>query len=757
MKRRPAAKPARRAPPPPALALHGSAEIAQGETRLHTWLAAALAALFAAALLAMVAGPHRIGDYMTETDFYGDYARGARLVQQGRIQPARYGVVGPGYEVALALAGFLVRDLFIAAQLLSVAAMTGTLLLWFLLLKRRTGARVALVAALFLATNAHFFHYGYSATTDAVALVLQAGALFLLLAGTGRGAMLAAGLLSACAFLTRYNAIYLLPAGLIAVLAGATGLDARPAAPEPGGASPSAGATAASAPSRAPRRRVRGALEFAAGFFALVVPWVLFSLSHGGAFSFQLHHNIAYEVFARAKGIPWDTYQNELQPQFKSLMDVIRRDPGAVFGRILFNVWDHLRLDASQVLGWPVAIAALLGAAIGVRDGSLKRLWPVGVAGALLFFTLVPTFHSARYSVALVPMYAVLPAILFGSPFLALALGRGKRLWLKPALALIPLGFAVADSVRVQARVVDQLPVEVLECAATLRELKRPGDRLIARKWHVAHHAAVEGLPFPFTDSIPALAAYAHENRVRWLYFSWPEAETRPRFYHLLDTTGVVPGLTPRRVTRPHPAVLYEIGPEFGRVPAWFRNDTLLALHTLRARLMVEGDRPKVLLAYAHLQGMRGMRDQARTFAQRAVLLAPRDPEVLAMAAGVALATADAATAIQLLERAVTLAPGNVNARLGLGLAQYTSGATAAAMATWRPVIEACEDAAMLLDMIQIFRAAGDADSERRAPDRLRQLGGVPLARRGSRRWSSRSRRRGARGVLRSRADRRAS
>jgi cytochrome c-type biogenesis protein CcmH/NrfG len=96
------------------------------------------------------------------------------------------------------------------------------------------------------------------------------------------------------------------------------------------------------------------------------------------------------------------------------------------------------------------------------------------------------------------------------------------------------------------------------------------------------------------------------------------------------------------------------------------------------------------------------------------------------MAAGVALATDDAATAIQLLERAVSLAPNDPKARLALGLAQYTAGGTSAAAATWRPVIEACEDAGMLLDMIQLFRATGDPGSERRAADRLRQLGGMP-------------------------------
>ena len=722
MKPRPVVKSARKAPPPSAFSLHGTAEISRAETRRLTWAAVVLAALFAAGLIAMIAGPHRIGDYMTETDFYGDYARGARMVEHGRIEPARYGVVGPMYEVTLALAGFVVRDLFVAAQLLSLAAMTGTLLLWFFLLRRRAGARVALFAALFMATNAHFFHYGYAATTDALALVLQAGAFYLLLAGTGSRALIGAGLLSACAFLTRYNAVYLLPAGLITTLAGVTGADApsEPAA-APGAEPPNPPPAA-----RPFARRARHALLFAAGFFAPVVPWVLFSLAHGGTFSFQLHHNIAYEVFARAKGIPWDTYQNELQPQFKSLADVIRRDPKAVFSRMLFNVWDHLRLDAALVLGWPVAIAGLFGLAIGARDGSLRRLWPLWVAGVLLFLTLVPTFHSERYSMALLPIYATLPAIAFGSPWFAATLGSRARVWLKPALALVPLGFAVTRSVAVQARVVDQLPTEVLECASTLRDLKRPGDRLIARKWHVAFHAGVEGLPFPFAESLPDLARYAHENHARWLYFSWPEAETRPKFYHLLDTTGVVPGLTPRRVTRPHPAVLYEIGPEFGRIPSWYDNDTLKALHMLQARLMVEGDNPKVLLAYARIAYTRGDHNQAHAAMMRAVSYAPRDPDVLLMASVIALQVKDGAGALSMLRRAAALAPQDTNIRIGLGLAQLTTGNESEAAATWRPVIEICDDPEILLDMMKLYHLNGDREAEQRAMARLRATGGMP-------------------------------
>ena len=50
-------------------------------------------------------------------------------------------------------------------------------LIWFALLRRLAGARVALAATLFLATNAFLFRFGYAATTDLFAIALQAGAL----------------------------------------------------------------------------------------------------------------------------------------------------------------------------------------------------------------------------------------------------------------------------------------------------------------------------------------------------------------------------------------------------------------------------------------------------------------------------------------------------------------------------------------------------------------------------------------------------
>jgi multisubunit Na+/H+ antiporter MnhB subunit len=95
--------------------LHSDAGISAAEVRTLDRLAWGMAGLLALALLVVIFGFHRIGDYFTETDFYGAYAGGARLIQAGHLDVSRYGVVGPVYELTLALVGFVVRDLFRAA------------------------------------------------------------------------------------------------------------------------------------------------------------------------------------------------------------------------------------------------------------------------------------------------------------------------------------------------------------------------------------------------------------------------------------------------------------------------------------------------------------------------------------------------------------------------------------------------------------------------------------------------------------------
>jgi tetratricopeptide (TPR) repeat protein len=675
--------------------LHADSGVSEAESRRLTRLAWLLAALLGVVLLVVAFRFHRVGDYGAETDFYGGYANGALALQHGHLDAARYGVVGPGYEIALALVGFVVRDLFRAAELISALAMVATLLLWFGLLSRRANVRLAFFTALVLATNGQFFRYGYAVTTDALALALQAGSLYLLLARPGTRGALGAGLLAAAAFLTRYNAIVLVPVGVLAALLG--GRSARDSA-----ASVAAGAVARAT-------RLREALVFSAAFAVPVGAWLVWCLAHGATFASQLHHNLAYEVFARARGIPWDAYQRDMQSTFHSLGDVIARDPGAVARQLIVNCGSHLIEDARLLLGWPIAVCAAIGVVIAAGGGGLRCQWPLVLAGAFSFLALVPVFHSERYSLSVLPYYAMLAGAAFASPRFALVLGQARRIRLKPVLAAIPLGLALAGSIRLQRQALADQPTEVLEVAETLKGLRQPGDRLIARKPHVAWLAGVEAVPFPFAQTIEGLAQDAHRRHARWLLYSSPELSERPWYRHLLDTSAVVPGLTARRVARGHPAVLYEIGPAFGTRPAWAADSVLVMLYDARARL-IDHPRDVNLLGLAGtIELERGMLGHAREHLERAADLAPQDPHILLPLGDAMLRSGDLKLAALAYGRAEQVSPGNAAARIGRGWASLLAGDRQQAAELWRPVIGATREPATLQRMLELYRSLGDA------------------------------------------------
>src|SRR5690349_24804376 len=61
----------------------------------------AIVALFVAATLPVLVWMHPVGDYFTETDFYGGYAPGVHALWGHGLDPSRYGAVGPVFELLL--------------------------------------------------------------------------------------------------------------------------------------------------------------------------------------------------------------------------------------------------------------------------------------------------------------------------------------------------------------------------------------------------------------------------------------------------------------------------------------------------------------------------------------------------------------------------------------------------------------------------------------------------------------------------------
>jgi 4-amino-4-deoxy-L-arabinose transferase-like glycosyltransferase len=644
------------------------------------------------ALLAVVMGPHRIGDYFTETDFYGGYAAGATLIQHGHLDAARYGVVGPVYEIALALVGALTHDLFIAAEAISIIGAVASLALWFMLLARRTQPAFAMVAIAFLAANPTFFRYGYSATTDMLAFALEAAALFAVLASRRASAPLIAGALAALAALTRYSAVVLLPGALLSYAWLAPRDDM-------------------------PRRRAIA--MFLTGFSVVALPWLVFALRSGAPPAAQLFHDIAFDIYASARGHTWAEYQSRMQPGFRSFLDVWRRDPAAVVTREGANLVSHVGEDARRLLGWPVALLCVIGAIFAFVDRAWRKLAPVLAIGGLYYVALIPAFYSERYALALAPFYLALAGCAALSPWLWRHL-RAGALPLLPVMACAALAFSIVNSVAAQRAVLETVPLEVLPVARTLRADAPAGASVMALKSQIAFNANLAFVPMPATGELAVLANECRERRVDYLYYSWLEANNRPSFWMLLDPAAELPGLERVRYEHGHPAALYRILPAFGAMPAWFDDDSARA----RSAARVVAEIPPAWKWRTHLSIAVAALERRRyreALDHAAVVTRDRPGEALGwrLSGDARLQLNDARGAIADFERALALEPANAETRIALGWLLLAYGEQERAAAVWKPAIPATSNRAILERMIELFHARGDADAEQRARDAL--------------------------------------
>lgn len=512
-------------------------------TALHAWIAFRL---------------HPVGDHYSESDFYGGYAAGAEALAQGRFDPARYGIVGPLLEVTLAPAVRLGVEPFAAARAISVLSALAVMGFLWATIARRFGGAAALCSLLLLAATPAFTRHAYSAGTDMLALGFEAGALWALLGTPGRPRAGPAGLLGALSTLTRYSGLHLLPAGL-AVLA---------FVPVERGTRP-----------RAVRR-------FAMGFLVPLAAWSLLSLACGvaparhlvGKYPFYAVDDASrnHQDAPVAAGEPPDAAPHE--PRLPA--NLARLWTGRLSG--------HAARDVSQLFGPALAILAAAGLLLHLRGPHRALPLALAVVGVAVHLALIPSFYSERYRLALVPIGAGLAGSLAAVPWRARA---GP--WLRGLALAALVGTAAwrgAADLRAQRAALAQQPLDVLAVAPRLADAKPRRAPVISRKGHIGYYTGRPVVSFPRVGGLDALAARARSSGAGFLYLSWYEAQLRPEFAYLLDTTASVPGLTVV-ATSPHPpAVAYRIGPGFGRDPRWMSDPVARRVHLARARLTFAPD-----------------------------------------------------------------------------------------------------------------------------------------------------------------------
>lgn len=529
-------------------------------------LGSAVIVAFVAAVLFIALAYHPVGDYAAESDFYGAYAHGARAVQQGRLDAARFVVVGPVYEVALAAVGAVVPDLFSAAKLLSVASAAGALVTWHRLVRSLLGPAAAAWTTAFIATNPVFVRYAYAASTDMTAAFAQVACVAVTVAGGRRTSRAFAGALAGIATLTRYTAVHLLP---VSWLVHAVRHRAEPAV------------------------RTRVVAAFTGGFLLVTAPWVAFSLSQGVLPGQRLAEGYGFYASEGASRNKQDAPLGvgERPAEQRSLWNVVSADPAGFVAGLALAIPRHAAADARDLLGWPAAAALLVGLALLAyerRAGPLFAVWAFGVA---CFVTLLPAFHSPRYSLPLVPFYATLAAgfAVAGARRSAGADRMPRRAIAPAALAavvgVIALGMTLSSTADRQRTAWRDTPTEVPEVARVLAAAAAgdPDARVMSRKGHIGWYSGLAVAEFPRHSSLADLAAHARASGARYLYYSWYETQMRPEFAYLLDPTSGVPGLEVMHVSRTKPGVLYRIGPDFGRDPEWAGDEFRKSVFVARA------------------------------------------------------------------------------------------------------------------------------------------------------------------------------
>jgi hypothetical protein len=489
----------------------GGASGARGSTvRWTRWLAYAAILIYGLFWGVQVFTLHRTGNYGVETDFYWKYAPAADGLRHGRVDIANYDSKGWGYPAALALVSLTGLGTFRAGQLLALLA--ACLAAWLVYRTHRSlfGPTLALMALLILLGNATFVTNTYEVGTDMFFFAVCAGSIALLLRSRapGLGAVAGAGLLAGWAFSTRYNGLFLWPAGVLQILF----------LREPKGER---------------RERWVRVAALTGGFFAGALPWLVINAIHTGSpLTNSNYLNVGYLIYGQGN---WEQFFYGKDRAIHSFLDVIRLDPGRFVAAVVKNAFATLGHDlglsadaarpGKSLLPWLWGALAAAGAALTAWERPGRRAAAFFLFGALYFLTVTPVIYGARFSLPMLAFYTALAAWPFTSTRAGTWLGGVERTF--PLRSFVFLLLWLPATFTTYGRTLDPAnPAGIragspeMNAAAAYLEANGAGEALVARKPHVAYRAGMRFVPLTDVDSIQELRALMDRERARYLLIS---------------------------------------------------------------------------------------------------------------------------------------------------------------------------------------------------------------------------------------------
>jgi len=522
----------------------GHANVTPGIERIRRDDLAGAALCVAVLIVALVVGRfHQIGGFGVETDFYGAYAVQAKNLLEGR--PYTYLQQPPGYPLLLAAASLLVDDLFLAAKIISAVATAIFGWISYLLVRALFTSRIALATTIVLLPAV--FPASILAFSDILGAALKLLVLWAILRRPvlRPTSCMLAGLFGGLAYLVRYDAIFL----MIVV----------------------AGALLLINPDRESlRHRLAKAGLFACGAILTASPWLVTNWrTHGNPLAGSGYLLVATHFYMPGLQDQFDAALKEPEPaaavaqlevatKFQSIQDVVSHDPVRFLRKYLYNLYSHGVGLGAKVLRFPAYLIAPVGLVLLLRDLTRRRLlYLVVCLFGYLSLGLVGFFQ--RFYLFLLPLGFLLVAYAL---FEALPTTHRLRTvnapvsWLLLLLIAAPVG---VSAYRETSRLIVSEPRYLFGIAEFVKRHSSPGERIIARKPHLAYLAGLVNT-FPFVHSADAYLEEARRRGARFIVYSDYEARVWPGLKSLRDPRAVPAGLTLIYYHPPSRTVIYEAG-----------------------------------------------------------------------------------------------------------------------------------------------------------------------------------------------------
>ncbi|MBT8382232.1 MAG: hypothetical protein HKP17_06290 [Ignavibacteriaceae bacterium] len=481
---------------------------------------------------------HTVGDYGIETDFFWGYVPNARGFLEGAIPMDAFR--GPLYPMVLGIVGFLFGDFFRAGILIGVISAAIVIYVTFEILKRVFSPYSAFFVTILLAFNPVFVQYTYSAGTDMFFNALAALTIFFFLRNSNLtyGNIVFAGVFGGLSYLTRYNGVFLLSFIIVILFVNFWNLPWK-------------------------KRFVTSAI-FICVFVLTFSPWGFYTLSEKGSFLYNENYkNIAYEMHGKGK-IAWDEFWFKESSKITSLTDVVFEDPAVFVSKVAGNIGNHFLNDMEKLMGWHIGVFVILGLIFLFIRNPIK-FWKSVEIGyyliSLFFFgLLLLVFYSERFSLFLIPFYAVIAFHPFFSEKYKVRKFVPQKFGLLLVSALII--FTFVKSYSFNSLNIDSGPKELLVLQEwydkNIPEEER-GEKIAARKAHVAYYLDMEFKLIPMAENYNEFIVKLREQKADFLYFSTIEAAMRRQFQFLLNPKQNHPGLEAVVYFESPPAVLYKV------------------------------------------------------------------------------------------------------------------------------------------------------------------------------------------------------